>query len=131
MRKVATRRARGVIRDIAIRLVREKKMAVLEDLNTKSVGATQMAGRDLLSALGEYEKGNTWVSWGSCRTVKANMAADVRPQQKMTDEEVMARRYQTVGVISLTALSNYIEQRYLQSCLLEMTRQRMGNLFSV
>lgn len=59
------------------------------------------------------------------------MAADVRPQQKMTDEEVMARRYQTVGVISLTALSNYIEQRYLQSCLLEMTRQRMGNLFSV
>lgn len=62
MRKVATRRARGVIRDIAIRLVREKKMTVLGDLNTKSVGATQMAGRDLLSALGEYEKGNTWVS---------------------------------------------------------------------
>ena len=62
MRKVATRRARGVIRDIAIRLVREKKMTVLGDLNNKSVGATQMAGRDLLSALGEYEKGNTWVS---------------------------------------------------------------------
>jgi hypothetical protein len=62
VRKVATRRARGVIRDIAIRLVREKKMTVLGDLNTKSVGETQMAGRDLLSALGEYEKGNTWVS---------------------------------------------------------------------
>ena len=50
-------RARAVLRDIAVRMVQEKKAAVLGDSNNeKTIDASQMAGRDILSVLGEWER---------------------------------------------------------------------------
>jgi hypothetical protein len=55
-RKDAALRARALLKDIAVRMVQEKKAAVLGDLNSeKPVDASQMAGRDILSVLGEWE----------------------------------------------------------------------------
>jgi len=54
---MATRRAHDIIRDIAVHLVQEKKMAILGSSNNrKPVDASQMAGRDLLSVLSEWEQ---------------------------------------------------------------------------
>lgn len=56
-RKNAAVRARAVLTDIAVRMVQEKKAAVLGDLNSEEpVDASQMAGRDILSVLGEWER---------------------------------------------------------------------------
>lgn len=67
---MATRRAHGIIRDIAVHLVQEKKMAVLGSLNNrKPVDASQMAGRDLLSVLSEWERRNILVLVSSCGAI--------------------------------------------------------------
>ncbi|KZO92421.1 cytochrome P450 [Calocera viscosa TUFC12733] len=68
----------GTMRRVGLELVRRKKEAVRQTLDgkreEKDIGRSQLAGRDLLTAL-----------------VRANMANDVPASQKMDDEEVLAQ----------------------------------------
>ncbi|KZO92420.1 cytochrome P450 [Calocera viscosa TUFC12733] len=72
------RTALGTMRRIGLELVRRKKKAVRQTLDgkreEKDVGRSQLAGKDVLTAL-----------------VRANMANDVPASQKLDDEEVLAQ----------------------------------------
>ncbi|KZO98276.1 cytochrome P450 [Calocera viscosa TUFC12733] len=59
---------------IGMELVRAKKEAVQQEMHTKDVEKSRIVGRDLLSAL-----------------IRANMAADLAPAHRMSDEEVLAQ----------------------------------------
>ncbi|WVQ74482.1 hypothetical protein IAR50_004083 [Cryptococcus sp. DSM 104548] len=63
--------SRKITRDIGAKLVKDKKEAVLASFGA-DIEKGQDIGKDLLSIL-----------------IKANMAADLKPEQKLTDEEVL------------------------------------------
>lgn len=83
-----------MIRRLGTDLLQEKKMAVLGNGIKKKVTASHLAGRDLLSSLGAdflLIPSNPSSIITHLSVVRANMAADLSPQHKLSDPEVMAR----------------------------------------
>ncbi|EJU01811.1 cytochrome P450 [Dacryopinax primogenitus] len=69
------RASQATTRRIGMQLVREKKAAVMQEMERKGdVEKSKIVGRDLLSTL-----------------IRANMAADLAPAHRMRDEEVLAQ----------------------------------------
>ena len=63
-----------MIHDIGMRLVAEKKAAILQSGVT--VGSKDIEGNDLLSLL-----------------IRSNMASDLPESARLSDEDIVARRY--------------------------------------
>ena len=57
-----------------MRIVQEKKQAILAELGSGPVDKKTVGGKDLISLL-----------------LQANLAADVEPSQRLTDHEVLAQ----------------------------------------
>lgn len=79
-------------------IVNEKKSAALKDAQTRgtsTIDRNHVAGRDLLAVLSSCSIGSTLRSLVDIDqiidSVKANMATDLRPSQKLSDDEVAAR----------------------------------------
>lgn len=68
------------MRRIGLQLIAEKKAAILGEKTSEKqdVERKDVQGRDLLSLL-----------------IKANMAVDIPENQRLSDEEVLARQYYT------------------------------------
>ncbi|KZT61466.1 cytochrome P450 [Calocera cornea HHB12733] len=66
--------SKATTRKIGMGLVRDKKRAVQEELQSKSIEKSRIAGRDLLTAL-----------------IRANMAEDLAPGHQMSDDEVLSQ----------------------------------------
>ena len=68
------------MRRIGLQLIAEKKAAILGEKTSEKQGVERkdVQGRDLLSLL-----------------IKANMAVDIPENQRLSDEEVLARQYYT------------------------------------
>lgn len=79
------REAHVVMRRIGTELVRDKKAAVMRELNDQNGGVEKrdVLGRDLLSLL-----------------IKANMATNIPENQRLTDEEVLARTHASPVTLS-------------------------------
>ena len=60
--------------EIGMRMVQDKKQAVLSELGSGRIEKKAVGGKDLLSLL-----------------IQANMAADVEPSHRLSDEEVIAQ----------------------------------------
>lgn len=107
-------------------IVAEKKQIAISSIGggpKSSVQANQLAGKDLLSLLG------TLLSLSAsclprCRSahtrmsvVKANMSVDLKPTQKMTDDEVMARTLAefVFGPTYALILTTYFQKSRLSS----------------
>ena len=70
-------RAQAVMRRIGLQLIAEKKAAILAETREKGhVERKDMAERDLLTLL-----------------IRANLATDVPESQRLTDDEVLARKF--------------------------------------
>ncbi len=65
-----------VMQRFGMQLVKEKKAQITSEKNAGSVEKKDVQGRDILSLL-----------------IKANMASDVPDNQRLTDEEVLARTF--------------------------------------
>ena len=71
------------------RLIEEKKKAVRATYQDDFEKGSDI-GKDLLSILGKCYS-SLFQSFLMSPTVKANMASDVKPDQRMSDEEVLAQ----------------------------------------
>ena len=87
------------MRRIGKQLISEKKAAILEEVRQKGRGVEKkdMADRDLLSLL-----------------IRANMATDIPESQRLSDEEMLARK---VFQMSVTYFANKKNQRSLRKPL--------------
>ena len=75
-------KAQKAMRDIGLQLIAEKKASILADNGSiKPIGKGDVFGRDLLTLL-----------------IKANMASDIPESQRMTDDEVLARKHHSFCV---------------------------------
>lgn len=63
-----------VMRKFGMQLIQEKKAQIMSEKSSGSFEKKDVQGRDILSLL-----------------IKANMASDVSDNQRLTDEEVLAR----------------------------------------
>ena len=69
-------RAQDVMRKIGLELIAEKKAAIRAEGQEKEKYSADSRARDLLTLL-----------------LKANMAIDIPDSQKLSDEDVLARKY--------------------------------------
>lgn len=116
------------MRRIGAQIVEEKKrdaMATMPAASRDVVNASQMGGRDLLSVLGKL---NCIFSISGLinpryATVKANLADNSKPSQKLNDGDVAARAYIIVCKCG-SELQHHCQQKYLHSSWLGMTQPR-------
>lgn len=92
-----------VARRIGQQLLQEKKKALQAQATAEKRGVKRddLQGRDLLSLL-----------------IKANMATDVPDNQRLSDEDVLARMYYTFSTSD--HLINLVSQRYPREALLSL-----------
>ena len=80
--------AQKVMRRIGLQLIADKKTAILaekaQQTGAGGVEKRDMEGRDLLTLL-----------------LKANMATDIPESQRLSDEDVLARKYFLLGSINV------------------------------
>lgn len=70
----ATDSSKRKMDEIGMRIVQEKKQAVLTEIGTGKIGTDTVGGRDLISLL-----------------LRANLADDLEPAQRLSDDEVVAQ----------------------------------------
>lgn len=99
--------ARATMHRIGMKLLQEKKIEIMQIYGEKDTGTVEkrnVQGRDLLALL-----------------IKANMAIDIPADQRLADEEVLARTFSPL-LAAYLSLDGPI-QRYLRSSL-RATRRR-------
>ena len=104
---------------LGMQIVREKKLAVMDSLSTtKGITTHDVQGRDLLSLL-----------------IKANMASDIPLNQRMTDEDVLARTSIFNPAITRSAdhISSYgVKKKFLRMPYMYFCDpRRLKNLFAL